>query len=183
MKKIYLFVLITILLSCVSPQKLIDRAIKKDPSIVNGYSDTLTLNKYFVDSFLVIRNDTSFFEKVVKVVEFDTIINTQQINIERKKTRQEVRKNSRLERLIVKKDSRITELELKNSKIQSRLDAKTKQKENKQTEKTDRTTVRQENKKNGWFWFWIGFFVGIIIIIILYLIFKYFTSTLEDLTK
>jgi hypothetical protein len=160
MKKIYLFVLIATLFSCASPQKLVDRAIKKDPTIVSGYNDTVTINKYFVDSVLVTKNDTSYFEKIIKVVEFDTIISTFQINIERKKTRQEIRKNAKLERINARKDSKIQELELKNERIQARLDAKTDKKKVKEDGKTARTTTRQENKRNGFFWFWWGLLIG-----------------------
>ena len=160
MRKIYLFVLISYLIGCANPQKLINRAIKKDPSIIHNYNDTLKINKYFIDSFLIFRNDTSFFEKIIKVVEFDTIIPIFQINIEREKTRQEVRKNATLERLTARKNAKIRELELKNERIKGRLDAKTNKKKVKEEGKTERTTTRQENKRNGGFWFWLGLFIG-----------------------
>jgi hypothetical protein len=152
--------------ACSTPQKLIDRAIKRDPSIVNTFSDTITLKETVLDSFLVVRNDTSYFEKIVRVIERDTVINLGAIDIERKKTRQEIRKNARLERLQAKLDAKIRKLELKNAKLQSKLDAKTEQKADKEQQKTERTKTRQENKNR----FWLGYLLGVITLLILKLI-------------
>lgn len=155
-----------ILGACSTPQKLIDRAIKRDPSIVNTFSDTITIKQTVLDSFLVVRNDTSFFEKIVRVIERDTIINLSSIEVERKKTRQEIRKNARLERLKEKLDAKISKLKLKNDKLQAKLDAKTKQKADKEKQKTERTTVKQENKNR----FWLGYLLGVLTLLILKLV-------------
>jgi PBP1b-binding outer membrane lipoprotein LpoB len=178
MKTILFLLIILVLGGCSSPQKLIDRAIKRDPSIVNTFSDTITINKAVIDSFLVVRNDTSYFEKIVRVVEFDTIINLSGIEIERKKTRQEIRKNAKLERLTARKDAKIRKLELKNERIQAKLDAKTDKKKVKEDAKTERTTVRQENKRNGFFWFWWGLLIGCVVGIAFKYLLKYLKTFL-----
>lgn len=158
--------LLLIQVGCSSPQKLIDRAIKRDPSIVNTFSDTITIKQTVLDSFLVVRNDTSYFEKIIRVIERDTVINLRAIEIERKKTRQEIRKNARLERLKVQLDAKIRKLELKNAKLQSKLDAKTEQKADKEQEKTERTKTRQENKNR----FWLGYLLGVLTLLVLKLL-------------
>ena len=178
MRKIYLFILIQTLIGCASPQKLVDRAIKKNPSIVNGYADTITINKYFVDSVLITKNDTSYFEKIVRIVQFDTIIPTFEINIERKKTRLEIRKNEKLKRINARKDAKIRELELKNARVQARLDAKSKDKETKQDGKTERTTTRQENKRGGCSWFFWGLAIGCVVGVAFKYLLKYLKTFL-----
>ena len=172
MRKIYFFSALLVLLGCATAKNLVNRAIKKDPLIFQEYKDTLTINKYIIDSILITKKDTSFFEKIIRVFKFDTIISKFEINIEREKTRQEIRKNARLQRLTVKKDSKIRELELKNEQIQSKLDAKTERKAKRADQKTDRLTVRKENKRRGGFWFWLGLILGGAIGILLKLLFK-----------
>lgn len=167
MKKIiYITAFLIVLISCASPQKLIDRAIKREPSIFKTFSDTITIKQTVLDSFLVVRNDTAYFEKFIRLIEYDTIINTSGIEIERKKTRQEIRKNARLERLKEKLNSKIINLGLKNDKLQIKLDAKTEQKADKEGQKTDRTKTRQENKNR----FWIGYLFGLVTFLILKLV-------------
>lgn len=175
MKTIIFLLFVLILGGCSSPQKLIDRAIKRDPSIVKTFSETITIKETVLDSFLVVRNDTSYFEKIVRVIERDTVLNLSGIEIERKKTRQEIRKNAKLERLTARKDAKIRKLELKNARLKEKLDAKTDKKKVKEDAKTERTTVRQENKRNGFFWFWWGLLIGCIVGIA----FKYFLNYLK----
>ena len=163
--KFYKIILLFLVLgACASPQKLIDRAIKRDPSIVNNFSDTITIKQTVLDSFLVVRNDTAFFEKIIKVIEFDTIINLSSIQIERKKTRQEVRKNARLERLNARLAAKNRKLELKNEKIQARLD----QKAEKEREKTERTKTRREGRRSFW---WVWYIFGVLSAIIIKLLY------------
>lgn len=162
----YIGGLLIVLISCATPQKLIDRAIKRDPSIIKTFSDTVTIKQTVLDSFLVVRNDTTYFEKFIRVIEYDTILNTSGIDFERKKTRQEIRKNARLDRLTERLNAKIVNLELKNNKLQIKLDAKTEQKADKEGQKTERTKTRKENKNR----FWIGYLLGLITFLILKLI-------------
>jgi hypothetical protein len=162
----YIAAFLIILVSCATPQRLIERAIKRDPSIVKTFSDTITIKQTVLDSFLVVRNDTTYFEKFIRVIEYDTIINTSGIEIERKKTRQEIRKNARLERLKEKLNAKIINLGLKNDKLQIKLDAKTEQKANKEEQKTERTTKRTGRKNL----FWVGYLLGLVTFLILKLV-------------
>ena len=155
--KVLIFSIAVVLLGCSTPERLIERAIKKDPTIKTHTTDTIREFKTVVDSFAVIINDSIVYEKIVREIEVITVTNNNGIEIERKKTRLEIRKSTQLEKLIVRKDAEIRELELKNDRIQGKLDAKTDQKANKEQGKTDRTTTRQENKKSRWFvWFLFG---------------------------
>lgn len=150
----------SILLSCRTPQQLIDKAIEKDPTIVNGFSDTLTIIKTRVDS-VAVEVDGKIVYKDTLITEYkDTVINCDQINIERKKTRQQIRLNYKLEKKALKLQAKLDKLEKKNEKLQSKLDAKTEQKQIKEDGKTERTTVRKENSRGNWFWF--GFLVGVV---------------------
>ena len=143
LKFIFVLGLFLAMVSCRSAQQLIDRAVKKDPTIVLGKVDTLTLSHFIIDSIQVVKNDTIVWERVSVEVKYDTIILNNQIYIERKKTRQEVRKEYKLSNKVARYEAQIT-------KLQKRLDAK-----------TDRVVVRHETKKvraksRWWLWFTLG---------------------------
>ena len=151
-KRRYIFVLALVLalVSCRSAQQLVDKAIKKDPTIVMGTSDTLTLSHFIIDSILVVKNDTIVWERVSVEVKFDTIIRNNSIFIERKKTRFELRKESQLQKKVLNYEFRI-------KRLQEKL-----------ASKTDRVVVRNETKqersKNRW-WFWFGLGAATVIVL------------------
>ena len=150
---IFVLPLLLVLISCKSAQQLVDKAIKKDPTIVLGTTDTLTLSHFIIDSIQIVKNDTIVWEKVIKEVTFDTIIRRNSIFIERKKTRFEIRKESNLQKKVLNYEFRI-------KRLQEKLDAK-----------SDRVIVRNETKqersKNRW---WLWFILGGLTVIFLRII-------------
>jgi len=153
--KILIFSFLVILAGCRSAEKLIDKAIKKDPKIVIHTTDTVTEFQTFIDSIPYYINDSIAYEKIIYKKEIVTITNNRGVEIERKKTRQEIRKNASLQK-------KIETLNAKNERLEIRLNAKNEKRADKEKNKTDRVTVRQENKKTRWFiWFIIGAIVGV----------------------
>jgi hypothetical protein len=144
------------LAGCRSPERMIEKALERSPEALSQYSDTITLMKYQVDSVMIERGDTVFWDKVVTVVRFDTIIPLRQIAIEQSKTRQEVRKSHRLSLALIKQEMNESKLQNKLDKLQARIDSR-----------TDRVKVRHETKivraKSRW-WMWI--LVGIVIALV-----------------
>ena len=144
------------LAGCRSPERMIEKALERSPEALSQYSDTITLMKYQVDSVMIERGDTVFWDKVVTVVRFDTIIPLRQIAIEQSKTRQEVRKSHRLSLALIKQEKNESKLQNKLDKLQARIDSR-----------TDRVKVRHETKivraRSRW-WMWI--LVGIVIALV-----------------
>jgi len=161
-------ILIVILLGCATPEKLIDRAVKKDPTILTHTTDTIREILTVVDSFpvLSVELDTLYFEKVIKTTEFITVNNNQGIEIERKKTRQEVRKSSRLELRIQKDSTIILKLQKENEKLEIKLKAKNENKADRRDNKNENKADRRQNSRSNWFWF--GYILGLITIILLF---------------
>lgn len=148
MKARILLILALVLIGCRSPQRLIDKALERDPDIISLYSDTITLTRVQMDSVMVQIGDTVIWREVLTEVKYDTIIPVRLIEIEKAKTRQEVRKAHRLEMALIKRDEREAKLQMKLDKLQAKLDAK-----------TDRVKVRHETKivraKSRWWMWWL----------------------------
>jgi len=127
---------------CRTSEQLIDLAIKRNPAIEIGTNDTIEITQFVIDSFEVVINDSVYFEKIIREIKFDTIINTNAIYIERKKTRQEKRYLFRLEKQNKRFQNKIDKLEIRLK------------------EKTERIRTRNEVKKQrirnrSWWWIWL----------------------------
>ena len=155
MKKLLIIVsvLSIFVFSCRTPEALIDRAIKKNPAIEFGKNDTIRLTKYVIDSIPYIVNDSIFYEKIIREISFDTIIKTNSIFIERKKTRQEIRK-------IYKLESENLRLSKKVKKLEFRITGKTDRKKIKSETKIERI----KNRSKWWAWLIIGILTGMLLL-------------------
>ena len=153
--------LVVFLLSCRSPEKLISRALKINPALKIGQNDTIKLTKFIVDSIPFLVGDSIIFEKIIREVKYDTVIRTNSIYIERKKTRQELRLNYKLEKDNLRLTKKVERLEL-------RLNTKTQKK----TIKAGTKKLRIENRNRWWLWLIIGIFVGITFTILITNYFK-----------
>jgi len=155
MKKLLIIVsvLSIFVFSCRTPEALIDRAIKKNPAIEFGKNDTIRLTKYVIDSIPYIVNDSIFYEKIIREISFDTIIKTNSIFIERKKTRQEIRK-------IYKLESENLRLSKKVKKLELRVTGKTDRKKIKSETKIERI----KNRSKWWAWLIIGILTGMLLL-------------------
>jgi hypothetical protein len=132
------------------------KALEKDPDIISEYNDTITLTRLQIDSVLVEVGDTLIWEKVVTETIYDTIIPIRQIEIERAKTRQEVRKAHKLQKALIKLEEREGAYKYKLAKLQAELDAR-----------SDRLEVRHETKivrakSRWWLWWLLGIATAII---------------------
>lgn len=141
--------------SCRSPQELMQKAIDKDTEIVQQYADTITLTKIQVDSVQVQVGDTVIWEKILTEVEYDTIIPTFLIEIERAKTRQEIRKAAKLDKIRLKLEAKLAAQQAKYQKQIDKLSEKLKSKENKQENRLE-SREKRSNK------FWWGFLLGVL---------------------
>jgi len=122
--KIFFLIIIFILSSC-SASKLINRAIKKDPTIIKErvITDTLTLST--IDSIPYYINDTLYYNIIERHT--DTIVQYKYNYISKPKTRQEIRleyqrdikynhQKERTERLRVRTQRKIDNLSLRMNK-------------------------------------------------------------------
>jgi hypothetical protein len=151
-----ILILAIMIAGCRSPERMIEKALERSPEALSQYTDTITLTRYQIDSVMVQIGDTVIWEKIVKEVRFDTIIPVRLIEIEKAKTRQEIRKAHRLEMALIKMEEREDKYQSKLDRLQSKLDAK-----------TDRVKVRHETKivraKSRWgWWLLIGILAGIV---------------------
>ena len=145
---------------------MIEKALERSPDALSQYSDTITLVKYRVDSVMIERGDTVFWDKVVTELRYDTIIPLKQISIEKAKTRQEVRKSHRLSLALIKQEEKESKLQNKLDQLQVRMDAK-----------TDRVVTRHETKivranSRWWMWILVGIVISILARIALNLMYK-----------
>jgi hypothetical protein len=151
-----ILILAITLIGCRSPERLIEKALKIDSEALSPYSDTITLTRLQIDSVEVQRGDTVIWEKVVTETKYDTIIPVKQIEIEKSRTRQEVRKSHKLQMALIKLQEKESKWQSKLEQLQVRLDAK-----------TDRVEVRHETKivrakSRWWLWWLIGIATAII---------------------
>lgn len=176
---VVLIVFASLIYSCSRPQKLIDRAVKKDPSIVNGYVDTFTIVEYRTESIPYIVEGQIRYRDTTIAVYKDTTINCELIEIERKKTRFEIRKAYKLEKRAQDLQFKLDKKQKEIDKLKARLNARNERKKDKQKERTKRTEKRQENKGKGRAWlFWVGLIVGVGLTIGAQRLVKYFKTSI-----
>jgi ATP-dependent Lon protease len=144
--------------SCSTAEQLVDRAVKKDPTILEQHTDTVSFTLVTVDSVLINVGDTVVWDKVVREYHVDTVISYDLINIERRKTRQEIRKNARLERLKERLEAKYQDRELELQERLKRLQARLDKRENKDNKKAE--TKQKKAESSGWLWFLLGCFTG-----------------------
>lgn len=152
-----LIVMLFNLASCRSAQQLIDKAIKKDSTIVKGYSDTITLEVYKLDSIPYYVNDTLYYRDTIIKSYRDTVINQYSIEVERKKTRLEIRKNAQLERIKLRLQAKLADDSLKYNHRINKLEARL-------AARSDRQINKLEAKPNRWYmWLILGLLTGFIL--------------------
>jgi len=147
---------VIVLSSCRSPQKLLEKAIQKDPKIVSQYNDTITLTRWHIDSVMVHLGDTTIWEKIVREIQYDTIIPVKQIQIEKARTRQEVRKSHRLEMALIKMQEQESKWKYKMDQLQAKLDAK-----NERVEVRHKTKIVRSHSR-WWLWILVGIVISIL---------------------
>jgi hypothetical protein len=143
-------------ISCRTPQRLIEKAIKKDPKILNQYADSVFI---YTDSIDTVK------QEVIRYIESEPRIIERIIE-----NRKEV-KEKKIEARNERQETRQTEKTQRKSLVQ---DNKTKRKESKQDGKTDRTGIRSDqkvakqeqktNRSTGWWMFFVlsAFILGMI---------------------
>lgn len=157
-KLIFVTFLVLTAVSCRTPEQLIDKAIQRDPTILKDRTDTITMIKYEIDSVPYTIKDTTIWIKTITETKYDTIIPTQQIEIERRKTRLEIRKNQQLERLRLKMEERDQKRYAKIRELELKLEARNERQEN----RTDLKKERSENRQNWLIWFVAGIIAAIV---------------------
>ena len=145
--------IVLILTSCSSTHHL-NKAIKKDPTILHNtvIRDTVRITK--LDSVPYIVNDTIRWKYIETIT--DTIVEFKYKYITAPITRQQTRLNEREDRLELK-------YKFKLGKILARLDGRLERVNARLLKRTTNVQVRQENKSNNW-WIWLlfGLVVGIL---------------------
>ena len=146
--------------SCRSPQRLIDKAIKKNPKIINQYSDTIHV---YTDSI-----DTVYTDPVIQIDESPGILDKllenrryiKEKKLEHRNERQKVRQENKTQRKKVKQDGKTerkeTKQEGKTARVSERQDNRTERQGKRQDEKT--------NRSGGWWLFFVlfAFILGLI---------------------
>ena len=150
---IVVMLIVLILTSCSSTHHL-NKAIKKDPTILHNTTirDTVQITK--LDSIPYAVNDTIKWKYIERVT--DTIVEFKYKYITAPITRQQKRLNEREDRLELK-------YKFKLGKILARLDGRLERVNARLLKRTTNVQVRQENKSNNW-WIWLlfGLVVGIL---------------------
>jgi len=147
------YLIILLILSSCSSTKLLNRAIKKDPTILHNTTirDTIQITK--VDSIPYIVNDTIRYKLVEKVT--DTIVEFKYKYITAPITRQQTRLNSKEGRLLIKQKEEtarlVARLNKRNKAIETRL---------------KKAVSRHENRSGTWYWFFIiGLLIGAFVVL------------------
>ena len=142
-----------LILSSCSSTKLLNRAIKKDPTILHNTTvrDTIQITK--LDSVPYIVNDTIRYKLIERIT--DTIVEFEYKYITAPITRQQTRLNAKEGRLLIKQqektDRLIARLSKRNKAIETRL---------------KKAVSRYENRKSTWYWFLIiGILIGAFIVL------------------
>ncbi len=170
-----LFLIFALMIAgCRTPERMIEKALERSPNALSLYSDTITLTKYQVDSVMIERGDTIIWEKVVTETVYDTIIPVRLIEIEKSKSRQEIRKSHRLSLALVKQQKRESSLQNKLDQLKIRMDAK-----------TDRVITRHDTKivrarSRWWMWILVGVVIALLGRIAINLIYKNLFKTYYD---
>ena len=117
------------------------------------------LSHFYIDSVQVVKNDTIVWEKVTVEVKFDTIIRSNRIFVERKKSKMEVRKEFQLANKVLKYENKIARLEAKLSSKNERVEVRAE-------------TKKQRIRSRWWFWLVLGLSLGLIINLLIKLFWK-----------
>lgn len=142
------------LIGCRTPQQLIEKAIRKDSTVLGRFNDTIRIPIIHLDTMWY--NDT--FELIKSVRYTDTVISVQYIHgkgrFDYKRERDDLRHELQIERLNLRKykDS------LTNARKMHKTDAM-----------VQRVKIRQENKRSLW---WVWLLIGSGLTIILRLLWK-----------
>jgi hypothetical protein len=142
------------LIGCRTPQQLIDKAIRKDSTVLGRFNDTIKIPTIHLDTIWF--NDT--FEVIKSVRYTDTVISVQYIHakgrFDYKRERDDLRHELQLQRISLRKykDSLTTVRKM------HKTDARVK-----------RVQLRQENKRSNW---WVWLLIGSGLTIILRLVWK-----------
>jgi len=146
-----ILILALILSSCSSTYHL-NKAIKKEPTILQNKTirDTIKVSK--IDSIPYIVNDTIRYKLIERIT--DTIIELEYKYINAPTTRHERRLKEQTERIELKYKFKlgkiIAEYDFKTAKLVARLNKRVKN-----------VKVRQENKRSNWYlWLVIGLVIG-----------------------
>lgn len=160
--KILLFILIAAfsLFSCRSPQRLIEKAVKKDPKVLNQYADTLYI---YTDSIDTVRQEViRYIESEPRIIEriIDNRKEIKKERIEARNERQKTRQTERTERKRSTQDNRTNRTSLRefgrSTRVGERQGARTERQHKRQEERTNRST--------GWWLFAIllAFILGML---------------------
>ena len=146
MVQIRLLFLAVILSSCSSTFHL-NKAIKKDPSILNNrvVIDTLRVSK--IDSIPYIFNDTIHYRLIESI--HDTIVEFQYKYITAPITRQQTRLNEKEDRLELKYKFKLGKIMAKYEKQTKTIEARLK-----------KAISRHENKRSNW---WLFLVLGLVL--------------------
>ncbi len=128
--KTKLFLLASVaLIGCRTPQQLIDRAIKKDHSILATFNDTIQLERIVFDTIFGEDGDTIAI--IQRVERYDTVLQVRYIH---GKSRFDYK---------AERDSLAHALKMEKQKTKQN---RTNQRTERSQERTERTTTRQEGK-------------------------------------
>ena len=156
--RIILLALISVaIFSCRSPQRLIEKAVKKDPKVLNEYSDTLYV---YTDSIDTVHQEViKYIESEPRIIEriIDNRKEIKEKKIESRNERQENRQDGRTERKSSVQDNRTERKDIKQS-------SKTDRVEERQGSWTTRQHKRQDERSSRSIGWWIG---GILLAFIL----------------
>ena len=147
--------IITLILCGCSSTHHLNKAIKKDPTILHNtvIRDTIKITK--IDSIPYIVNDTIRWKYIERIT--DTIVEFKYKYITAPITRQEKRLNERKDRLELK-------YKFKLGKVVAKYEGKIERLNARLLKRITNTQVRQENKGSNWYVFLIiGLIVGFLL--------------------
>lgn len=148
--KFFLLIILTALFaSCRTPERLVEIAVKRKPELKQGAPDTLRIVRTVTDTLKIQIGDTTIDTIITRPVYVDTVINCDLIEIERRKTRAEIRRAQKLQKIALKQQAKIKALELKNERLRLRLEARNERQENRQE------TAKERVKKRNLWWLWL----------------------------
>jgi hypothetical protein len=136
MKKLIIFALL--LTSCRTSQQLIEKAERRDPSILGQFATTIEKPRIVNDTIWNETRDT--FNLIQRIEYYDTIYQVQYIHAKGKY-------DYKIERDQLRHDLKIARIENKTLRTNIRQSERSNRKEIVQENKTERTTVRKENKR------------------------------------
>lgn len=146
--------------SCRSPQRLIEKAVKKDPKTLNEYADTMYVYTDSIDT--VYQEITKYIESKPRIIEkiIDNRKEIKEKKIEARNDRQETRQKEKTQRKDLVQDNRTNRRSLKEFGKSVRVGER-------QSNKTTRQDTRQKERSarsNGWWLFAVllAFVLGMI---------------------